>query len=63
MFLDTHYLSLPAVSTQSSYSEEEYDRLSSNASHCCPNCDGDITIGEHEDAGMCNTCYFGLVAS
>ena len=57
-FLDTHHLSLPVMSMRVLDQDEE-DRLSMLASHNCPNCDGDITIGEDQSAGVCTNCYFG----
>lgn len=60
MFLDTHSLHLPAVS-MSAMSDDEFDRLSTSASHCCPNCDGSLTIGEDEAAGLCSDCYYAGV--
>jgi hypothetical protein len=55
-FLDTHSLALPVLSMLC-VSDDEYDRLSSSASHCCPNCDDDITVHEHEYMGVCSPCY------
>ena len=41
--------------------EEEVARLASDCSHVCPNCEGPITVGEHEAAGICSDCYFGAI--
>lgn len=27
----------------------------------CPNCDGPMSVGEHEAADVCTACYFNLV--
>lgn len=35
---------------------KEEARLNAEASYCCPNCDGPITVGEHETNGLCNDC-------
>lgn len=47
-----------AVAELVSVSDEEMAYLSSDASHCCPNCDGPITTGEHEHFGLCGRCTF-----
>lgn len=54
----SHTVSLPIMSMLT-LDQDECDSLSMNASHNCPNCDGDITMGEHESAGICTDCYFG----
>lgn len=41
--------------------EAEASRLSSLCSHCCPNCDGPITVHEHELTGLCTACYWQAV--
>lgn len=56
MFLDSHSLALPSMS-MFCISDDEFDRLNNNASHVCPNCDGEITTYEHEYMGVCNDCY------
>lgn len=38
--------------------EAEASRLCAICSHCCPNCEGVITVGEHESAGICSSCYW-----
>lgn len=58
MFLDPHSLNLPAMAMLSA-SDEEFERMSTSASHVCPNCDGDITIAEHKHLGVCDPCYYG----
>lgn len=58
MFLDTHSVSLPALSGPS-FSDDDYDRLSAAASHCCPNCDGEITLYDDQKFGICRPCHFG----
>lgn len=55
---NTHTVSLPIMSMLS-LDQDEMDSLSTLASHSCPNCDGDITLGEHQAAGVCTDCYFG----
>lgn len=40
-----------------SISDEEISMLNSEASHCCPNCDGPITNSEHKYLGICSSCY------
>lgn len=62
MFLDTHSLNLPALAMLST-SDEEFERMSTSASHVCPNCDGDITLAEHEYLGVCDSCYYGAPGS
>lgn len=44
--------------TQKRTSDAEYVRLSMVCSHTCPNCEGNITVGEQETAGMCTDCYY-----
>lgn len=56
-FLDSHALHLP-VMTMVTQSVDELEALSMSASHCCPNCDGELTIGEHQACGICTDCYF-----
>jgi hypothetical protein len=56
IFTQSHSLSLPVLSMLC-LSDDEFDRLSSDASHICPNCDGEITTYEHEFMGVCNDCY------
>ena len=54
----SHSVSLPIMSMLT-FDQDECDSLSISASHNCPNCDGDITIGEHQATGVCTDCYFG----
>lgn len=30
------------------------------ASFVCPNCDGEITVEEHDTMGICGDCYFAV---
>lgn len=39
-------------------SAKELDYLDIYASHVCPNCDGPITVSEHEHFGLCHSCVF-----
>lgn len=54
-------VSLPlsqAIAKMVTVSDKEESYLFSAASHCCPNCDGPITINEHEHFGLCSHCTF-----
>jgi hypothetical protein len=53
------FVDLVACSFKQHISDEECARLNAVACHCCPNCDGPITVGEDESAGVCTTCYYG----
>jgi len=40
---------------------EEEKRLNTILSEeCCPECGGNITLGEYSTGGVCTTCYFLL---
>lgn len=52
-----------AVVEMPTISEEEMVYLGLHASHCCPNCDGPITNGEHEYFGICAHCHFPPITS
>lgn len=47
-----------AVAKLVTVSEHEMSYLGDYASHNCPNCDGQITNGEHDHFGMCSHCAF-----
>lgn len=49
------------VAVASSLSAEEEAYLATECSHCCPNCDGPITQGDDDAAGICNDCYWAVV--
>ncbi len=42
-----------------SLSDDDVASMNAQASHSCPNCDGGITVAEHEHLGVCNGCYYG----
>lgn len=56
MFLDSCSLLLPTTA-QHHFSDEEFERLSSTASHVCPNCDGELSNYEADTFGICGDCY------
>lgn len=58
MSLNTNSVFLPTLSVHS-FSDDDYDRLSAAASHCCPNCDDEMTLLEDTELGICNPCYYG----
>lgn len=37
--------------------DDDYHHSTEQCSFVCPNCDGDITIDEHQEMGLCSTCY------
>ena len=47
-----------AVAELVAVSDQEMAYLSDAASHDCPNCDGPITVSEHEHFGLCAHCTF-----
>lgn len=59
MFLDSHTLS-PLPMSITGFSDADYDALAGAASHCCPNCDGELSLYEDRAFGICQPCNFGL---
>lgn len=50
-----------AVAQLVTVSESEMNYFGVIASHTCPNCDGEITVSEHEHFGICSACQFPLI--
>ena len=43
---------------------EEDERLNAlMPEELCPECDGNITVGEYQCSGMCADCYFNAISS